>query len=184
MGWWPCGGCGPPVCPVVGDISLTITDVADEFCTAAADYNTTFTSWTAFLSPPYSPPVSYADPSNTDQYVCLYRPDDVTQSTPSGQQAAAFRFAGFVPECRWSNNPAIQLYVNNDGFVWVYIRAEHRVLNITTSYDWAFKSDAEFYSGGTITFTYQHLYKVTTMDPGQAAMPIDASGATVTATFD
>ena len=183
MGWWPCGGCGPPVCPVVGDISVTITGVADEFCTAAADYNTTFTSWTPFLTPPYSP-TSYGDPSNSDQYVCLYEPDDVTQATPSGLQAAAFRFAGFVPECRWAAISAVQLFVNDDGFVWVYIRAQHRVFSSITTYNWAYKSDAEFYDGGTIDFTYQHLWKQTSSDPGQAAMPIDGSGATITATFD
>jgi hypothetical protein len=164
---------------------VTITGVADEFCTAAADYNATFTSWTALLSPPYSPPIAYSDPSNSDQFVCKYFPDDVTQSTSDGKQAAAFRSVGSSPECRWSSAlAAYELFVNDDGFVWIYICATHRVLNITTSYYWAYKSDAEFYSGGTITFTYQHLYKVTTMDPGQAAMPIDGSGATITATFD
>lgn len=193
--------CDPGICPP-DEQTLVVSGVVDSYCAGAADdrYNGTFASLQTYqeqVGGGYHHPLSLAwdDPSITGTVKCWFALGTYGDSGIHPTWPGYMRWLTGIPQCfRSTSVPwAFTVRVNDDRHYWVHVNTEYYTGYsapkpgggfgpVRYLYRWAFRSDGEFDSGSPLSFTYQHLWKFDDglgSDPGLAAMPIDASGATI-----
>jgi len=177
MVYYPCC-CSQNTCDnCLINIDIEITGATAKACSASV--NRTVAGF-GFATPSLG--------SNTETYIGVFTCGGNVTINDFSSYSTAYVLNG---SCSTRNSAYTDCYVDDDGYLWVRIRADN--YNTIASpqqlweYYWYFKSPnllSSYDVGSAITMTYDSVRKTGTAgsDPGLAAMPYDAETATVVVT--